>query len=310
MHIRIINPTITKEWESSTLQAYRLVAHPQTHISVVSLDWGPASIESYHDHALAVPDILAKVIQAERDGVDGVIIDCMGDPGLYAARELVRIPVVGPAEASMHLAAMLGHRFSVLTVLESRRPMMEEQVARYGLTAKLASVRAFNIPVLELEKDPQKTLATVIEVAVLAVQQDGAHVIIPGCTGLSALLTSAPSSSFESEKRDGAQGSPEGSPRGAARRSRTIARESCLAAPLASGQLDGAQAARSCLAGLAGQIQAGLASHGCEVPVLDPPSVAIKTAETLVSLGLTHSPRTFARPATKPYHWPGLKIYE
>jgi allantoin racemase len=247
MHIRIINPTITREWEAATLEAYQGPAQADTQVSVVSLDWGTASIESYRDHALVTPDILNKAIQAEADGVDGVIIDCMGDPGLYAVREMVRIPVVGPAEASMHLAAMLGHRFSVLTVLDSRRPMMEEQAARYGLADKLASARAFNIPVLELEKDPENTLKTVVEVAVQAVRQDGAHVIIPGCTGL---------------------------------------------------------------AGFAGRIQAGLAQQGCEVPVLDPPSVAIKTAETLVSLGLTHSARTFARPNDKPYRWPGLKLYE
>jgi allantoin racemase len=150
MHIRIINPTVTRRWEADTLRAYAVAASPGTQTSVVSLDWGTASIENYHDHALAVPDILNKVVAAEREGVDAVIIDCMGDPGVAAARELVRIPVIGPAEASMHLAAMLGHRFSVLAVLEARIPMMEEQVALYGLTEKLASVRAFNIPVLEI----------------------------------------------------------------------------------------------------------------------------------------------------------------
>jgi allantoin racemase len=246
MHIRIINPTITREWEPSILEGYGAVAHAGTQVSVVSLDWGTASIESYRDHALVIPDILNKAMQAEAEGVDGVIIDCMGDPGLYPVREMVRIPVVGPAESSMHLAAMLGHRFSVLTVLDSRRPMMEEQAARYGVSAKLASARAFNIPVLELEKDPENTLKRVVEVAVQAVREDGAHVIIPGCTGL---------------------------------------------------------------AGFAGRIQAGLAEQGCEVPVLDPPSVAIKTAELLVSLGLSHSARTFARPNDKPYRWPGVTVH-
>ena len=160
---------------------------------------------------------------------------------VLAARELVRIPVVGPAEASLHLAAMLGHRFSVLTVLDSRIPMMEEQVARYGLMDQLASVRAFNVPVLDLEKDPQSTLEAVVDAGEQAVRQDNAHIIVPGCTGL---------------------------------------------------------------AGWAPRIQAALAGRGCEVPVLDPPSVAIKTAETLVSLGLSHSPRIYARPGPKRYQWP------
>jgi len=246
MHIRVINPTITREWEADTCQAYRAVADPETEISVVSLNWGTASIECHRDHALVIPEILNKAMAAEREGVQAVIVDCMGDPGVAAARELLRIPVVGPAEASMHLAAMLGHRFSVLTVLEARIPMMEDQVASYGLEEKLASVRAFDIPVLELERDPHATLQRVIQVSEQAVRQDGAQVIVPGCTGL---------------------------------------------------------------AGYAGRIQAGLAERGCEVPVLDPPSVAVKTAEALVLLGLAHSKRTYPSPEAKPYRWPGVKLY-
>jgi allantoin racemase len=246
MHIRIINPTITKRWEADTLRAYAGQALPGTQASVVSLDFGTASIENYHDHALAIPDILNKVVAAEREGVDAVIIDCMGDPGVSAARELVSIPVIGPAEASMHLAAMLGHRFSVLAVLDARIPMMEEQVAFCGLTEKLASVRAFNIPVLDIEKDLEHTVQIVIQVSVQAVCQDGAAVIVPGCTGL---------------------------------------------------------------AGLALRIQAGLAQAGCEVPVLDPPSVAMKMAEILVGSGLSHSPLTYARPNPKTHHWPWELLY-
>lgn len=245
MHIRIINPTITRSWEEDTRRIYQGEASPGTQVSVVTLDWGTASIESYRDHALVIPDILNKTLAAEREGVDAVIVDCMGDPGVAAARELVSIPVIGPAEASMHLAAILGHRFSVLTVLDSRRMMMEEQVARYGLSGKLASVRAFNIPVLELEKDPATTLRTLINVSERCVREDGAHVIVPGCTGL---------------------------------------------------------------AGMAPRIQAGLAEQDCDVQVLDPPPIAMKLAETLVSLGLSHSKRTYATPKTKAYQLPGLNI--
>lgn len=241
MQIRIINPTITKSWEEDSRLAYARAAGPGVEVSIVTLEWGTASIESARDHALVVPDILNKIVQAEAEGVEAVIVDCMGDPGVLAARELVRIPVVGPAEASMHLAAMLGHRFSVLTVLDSRITMMEEQVARYGLLDRLASVRAFNVPVLDLEKDVESTLQAVVAAGEQAVRQDNAHVIVPGCTGL---------------------------------------------------------------ASWAPRIQTALAARGCEVPVLDPPSVAIKTAETLVALGLSHSPRSYARPGPKHYQWP------
>ncbi|MBM4465510.1 MAG: hydrogenase expression protein HupH [Chloroflexi bacterium] len=241
MHIRIINPTITTRWAEDTRRTYADAARPGTRVSVVSLDWGTASIESYRDEALVVPDILAKVVEAEPAGADAVIIDCMADPGLYAARELVNIPVVGPAQASMHLAAMLGYRFSVLTVFDHDIPAVEDQVARYGLSTRLASVRAFNIPVLALDEDTEATVEVLVNLSEQAVRQDGAHVIIPGCTGL---------------------------------------------------------------AGLAPRIQAGLAERGCEVPVLDPPSVAMKLAESLVDLGQVHSKRAYPYPPAKEIRWP------
>lgn len=241
MHIRVINPVITTSWEMDTQQTYATAARVGTDVTVVSLDWGTASIETYRDEALVVPDILAKVVEAEQEGADGVIIDCMSDPGLCAARELVRVPVVGPAQASMHLAAMLGHRFSVLAVFEHDIPAVEDQAARYGLPTKLASARAINIPVLALDDDIEATMQVLINLSEQAVREDGAHVIIPGCTGL---------------------------------------------------------------AGLAARIQAGLAERGCEVPVLDPPSVAIKLAESLVDLGQAHSKRTYPYPPSKDIRWP------
>jgi allantoin racemase len=241
MEIVVINPTITTRWAEATQRTYEDAARPSTIIRVVTLDWGTASIECYRDTALVVPDILTKTVQAAQAGADAVIIDCMDDPGLYAARELVTIPVVGPAQSSMHLAAMLGHRFSVLTTAEQDIAAVAEKAARYGLAPKLASARSFGIPVLALDDDRAETLRLVIEVAEQAVREDGAHVLIPGCTGL---------------------------------------------------------------AGLAGRIQAGLADRDCEVPVLDPPSVALKMAESLVDLGQTHSRRTYPSPPIKEIRWP------
>jgi allantoin racemase len=239
--IHVINPTITARWNESSRSSYASVARPGTRVTVVSLDWGTASIEAYRDEALIVPDILTKVVQAEQAGADAVIIDCMADPGLYPARELVAIPVVGPAQASMHLAAMLGHRFSVLSVFDSDIPAVEDLVTRYGLTSRLASVRAFNIPVLAIEEDLEATVQVLVDLGERVVRDDQAHIIIPGCTGL---------------------------------------------------------------AGLAPQIQAGLVERGCEVQVLDPPSVALKLAESLVDLGLSHSKRTYPPPPDKEIRWP------
>ena len=187
MRIRAVTPIITESFGPLILEEFARVARSDTEISNVSLDSGPASVESAYDEAVAAPDTVAKVRQAEREGMDAVIINCMGDPGLDAAREVVSIPVIGPCEASMHLAAMLGHRFSVLGVLDRVIPQFEHQAQKYGVKDKLASVRSIDLPVLELEKGREQFVARAVDKAVEAIEEDGAHVIVLGCTGLAGL---------------------------------------------------------------------------------------------------------------------------
>ncbi len=97
-------------------QVLRENAFPGTQVDVIDVPSGPSSIESMYEEAQAVPGMVAAAVQAEQDGYDGIIVGCYGDPGLAAAREMVRIPVVGPGETSALLAAMLGHHFSIVTL--------------------------------------------------------------------------------------------------------------------------------------------------------------------------------------------------
>jgi allantoin racemase len=186
VRIRVVAPVIATPLVPVVFDEYRAAARADTDMSLATLDRGPASIESRFDEALAVPDVVAKVLAAEQDGIDAAIIDCMGDPGLEAARERVSIPVIGPAEASMHVACMLGHRFSVVTVLDTLIPAFDHHALRMGLTTRLASVRTVGIPVLDLE-DHTRLIEAAIRESLQAVEDDGAHVIILGCTGMAGV---------------------------------------------------------------------------------------------------------------------------
>lgn len=148
---------------------------------------GPFSIESSYEEALSVPNALREVKSAEDEGFDGVIIGCYGDPGLDAAREIVRIPVVGPAESSMHVAAMLGHSFSILTVLDNVVPMLKRIARVAGLDSKLASVRSIATPVLSLGDSRKTTTDRLAEVGEKAIEQDGADTLILGCMSMAFL---------------------------------------------------------------------------------------------------------------------------
>jgi allantoin racemase len=186
MKIRVIEPVITKGLEGNSLEELGPLARPDTELSAVSLDAGPASIESTYEASLAAPNVVTKIVEAEKEGVDAVISNCMDDPGVEAAREMVSIPVIGPCETSMHFATMLGHRFSIIGVMEADERPFHDHARKAGLEDRLASVRAINIPVLELE-DRERAVRALVEQSVNAVREDGAHVIVFGCTGMAGM---------------------------------------------------------------------------------------------------------------------------
>lgn len=162
-------------------------AFPGTQVNVCKISSGPSSLESHYDDALAAAGILEAVdrLQAENDAL---ILYCFGDPALEAAREISRVPVVGPGEASMHIASMLSTRFSIVTVLPETVVATRERVNRVRVERfALASIRALGIPVLDLKKDSERTVKAATEVARLCVTEDGAESIILGCLGFAGL---------------------------------------------------------------------------------------------------------------------------
>ena len=181
-------PIIVSEFNQEVKREFEHFADRGTEIEVVNLAKGPASVESRYDDAVATPDILSKVKEAEREGFDSIIVDCFGDVGVKAAREITNIPVVGAGEASMVFAAALGHRFSVITVLRNAVPMFSDAAKVLGIHEKLASVRYVDIPVLELA-DKERLKKALYQEMLSAIEKDGAHVLVLGCTGMTGVAS-------------------------------------------------------------------------------------------------------------------------
>jgi allantoin racemase len=232
MKIFVINPNTSQTMTDHIREALEGVKRPDTELTVTCPDRGPETIESAYDEAFAIPPTLELVKKANKEGYDAVILACFSDPGLEAAREVSVIPIIGIEESTLHMAAMLGARFSILTPRKQRIPSKCEHVHIRGLSHFLASVRSLDLSVAETDSDPAKTKQRLINVAKTAVEKDGAEVIIMGCAGM---------------------------------------------------------------AGYAREIEDILG-----VKVLDPVAIALKTAEAMADLGLTHSKiGLFAAPPEK-----------
>ena len=184
MHIRVINPNTTQAMTDTIGTAASAVAAPGTRISATQPESGPVSIESHFDEAVSVLGVLDEIRAGEREGVDAYIIACFGDPGLNAARELTRAPVIGIAEAAFHAATLISTRFSVVTTLPRTTIIAEHLLDSYGMASRCRRVRAADIPVLELEENPDLALERIIEECLKAKQEDGIGAIVLGCGGM------------------------------------------------------------------------------------------------------------------------------
>jgi allantoin racemase len=178
MRIAYVGP----KHREAALQAF---VSPGVTVEARPADRGPASIESLWEEYLSVPGFMEKVVALEREGYDAIVHGCFADPGVDAGRELVSIPVLGSGATSMLIAANLGHRFSIITVLENVVRPLENLARLTGIEPKLASVRQIGIPVLELNRDPDATFTRLIAMSQRVIEDDRADVLILGCGTLS-----------------------------------------------------------------------------------------------------------------------------
>lgn len=187
MRIKVINPNTTASMTSKIGAAARAAAAPGTEIVAVNPDKGPVSIEGHYDEAVSVIGLLEEVHAGEAAGIDGYVIACFGDPGLLAAREIARGPVLGIAEAAMHAASLIATGFSVVTTLERTRIIAEHLVEAYGMRRFCRKVRATELAVLDLEGETSEARRIIAAECRRALAEDGAGAIVLGCAGMADL---------------------------------------------------------------------------------------------------------------------------
>ena len=187
MRIKVINPNTTLSMTAKIGAAARAAAAPGTDIVAVSPRMGPVSIEGHYDEAMSVPGLLEEVRLGEQEGCAGYVIACFGDPGLHAAREVASGPVVGIAEAAMHVASMIATGFSVVTTLSRTCVIAEHLADAYGMRRFCRKVRGTDLAVLELEREGSDAYRIIVEECRRALAEDGAGAIVLGCAGMADL---------------------------------------------------------------------------------------------------------------------------
>ena len=150
--------------------------------------------------ALRLPVVKAA---CESGKYNAIVLLGGGEPGFQESREIARpygIPVTSCAHSQMHIATMLGNKFSVIDLAESHNMYYYNLVIQHRFDRRCASIRNVQIPFMRpgqpSEMSPQgerqkaergehsEMLERAVSEAVCAIEEDGAEVITFGCSAM------------------------------------------------------------------------------------------------------------------------------
>lgn len=164
--------------------------------------YGDWPVESREEFEMVAGGRLPIIREACESGkYNAIVLLGGGEPGGFASREIARqfgIPVTSCAASQMHVAAMLGNKFSVIDMAEIHNMYYYDLIVRHRFDHRCASIRNINFPLprpgadterqffKEREKaqrgEPSEMVEAAVTEAVEAIEEDGAEVITFGCS--------------------------------------------------------------------------------------------------------------------------------
>jgi len=183
MRILWINPIGTNAFDADTLKILSEAKRTGTQVDLVSLPADrPRHLEYHAYEGLVVADIVRLTYEAANQ-YDAIVIGCFYDVGLREAREVSgRAIVTAPCQSATAIASNLGNTFSVLVGRRKWAPKMSENVRQYGHGHRMVSMRPLDLGVHDFQADHDRTCDCLLTEGRKAIQEDGAEVIILGCT--------------------------------------------------------------------------------------------------------------------------------
>ncbi len=164
-------------------------ADPGTRVEVYGTRRGGLGEEFRFFQAIDTRDIIDNILQCKDvkgdDRYEAFVIVNSSDPGLYEAREVFQIPVLGFLETTTLVSCMMGRSFSLVTSNPKFALSYAQKVKLYGLTGRLASIESMNFHHLPdagrafVDPAGQQRVKEEFEKAARRAVEAGAEVIIP-----------------------------------------------------------------------------------------------------------------------------------
>ena len=186
MRMLLVNVNTTSSMTETMAASARRHAGPETDIIALTPSFGAEGVDTQMESLLSAVAVMDAVVTYP-DPFDAVILGGFGEHGREGLQELTEGPVLDIAECSAHVALMLGRSYSVVTTMQRSVAAIEDRLLTAGLFDRCASVRSTGLGTLEIESDPERAFAAIVDQARRAVQDDHAEVLCLGCGGMAGL---------------------------------------------------------------------------------------------------------------------------
>jgi allantoin racemase len=177
MRLLILNPNTSEFVTGRVAQQARQYASPGTDILAITGAFGARVIGTRTELAIAQHTTM-EALARHANGCAAVVLAVSYDTALYAAREMLSIPVVGITEAACLSACMVGTRTGVVMFGKRVLPLYQELAVLYGLDRRITGWRALESTAPYGDGDQSGVDAMVIDAAMELIERDGCDVIV------------------------------------------------------------------------------------------------------------------------------------
>jgi len=161
------------------LEILHSIVRPGFTIELLTPPDGPKILEQPSDFEQLQRAALAAV-RAIQPGACGAVISAGAvDPGLAELRAVARVPIIGPGEASLFLARLLGSRLAILTV-EPAVAGAHAMIQNVRAKPDTVVVRPMRTTVRKILANMDEGRAIMREAAAAAIREDHADVLYLG----------------------------------------------------------------------------------------------------------------------------------
>jgi len=193
MRILMVNGNRTGRVTDLVVGVARGHARPGTTVEGVTARFGADIVTAEPENIIAAHAVL-DLLAAHHAGYDAAVLAISFDSGLFAARDLIPIPVVGMTEAALNAAASHGGKVGVILFGRASLPLYEAHFARVAAGRSIATIRVVDIASVTSYLDPEaQAIAIRAEIAAIERETGLGDIVICGAAmaGLAARLQSA-----------------------------------------------------------------------------------------------------------------------